>query len=329
MTKRAKEKKKRQWPEEFQYLGSDYEGLLLIESLAEDRFNSGALAEEAGTYVLDKLALDDWSKLKSCRSKANPKAWLITIIKNLLEDFARKTNGRQRPPSWLKDCGTLWIDIWKAICLERFPVPSVLLRYENNRSIELSTVENAIRTIKEREPNCGLKKYEALRVSDFTAIENEISANGSSDYKDDPAELIMYDVDVAEGAPLAIRESMVSPAFSDQYRTEAMLLLMIRVLTEPEGTGDTFSLDRVRSALNLAEANNDKFNHIRETLCLTDEEIVLLRMIYFDGYTLKRVAEILNISRTLAISLQKKCLARIRQVVSEIELDFESLLEKI
>ncbi|WP_372776932.1 hypothetical protein [Litorivivens sp.] len=123
-----------------------------LERQASRRFVEPVTAEEASTFVLTKLAEDDWARCKTFRGQARPATFLYSLSARLFEEFSRQRYGRARPPQWLQQQGELWVRLWKAVCLERHSTEYVINRQQSH---DATIISNIIRAIKARLPWCG------------------------------------------------------------------------------------------------------------------------------------------------------------------------------
>ncbi|WP_372759032.1 hypothetical protein [Litorivivens sp.] len=123
-----------------------------LERQAKHRFIEPVTAEEASTFVLEKLAEEDWARCKTYRGNAKPTTFLFSLSARLLEEFSRQRYGRARPPQWLEQQGETWVRLWRALCLERHTTESVVARHSQH---DPGVIRNIIRTIKARLPWCG------------------------------------------------------------------------------------------------------------------------------------------------------------------------------
>ncbi|MBB3048783.1 hypothetical protein FHR99_003057 [Litorivivens lipolytica] len=136
------------WPD----IVLDKHWLQQLEQQALRRFVEPVTAEEAATFVFNKLSEDDWARCKTFRGQSQPTTFLYSLSARLLEEFSRQRYGRARPPQWLQQQGDLWVRLWKAICLERHTAESVMSRMEYRDADIVATI---IRAIKARLPWCG------------------------------------------------------------------------------------------------------------------------------------------------------------------------------
>ena len=92
----------------------------LINRLAGRRFPGSALAEEAALFVLNRLAADDWRRLRAFTGESTLATYIAALSFRLLEDFARARFGRSTPPLWVRRLGGIWLTLFRLLCLERF-----------------------------------------------------------------------------------------------------------------------------------------------------------------------------------------------------------------
>jgi hypothetical protein len=129
----------------------------LLKHLARRRFLDPDVADEALSYVLDKLAENDWSRIRQYRGQARFDTYLSHITYRLLEDFARHKFGRHRIPDWLKAQGGLWEQVYRLLCLERRPIAEVveILRMAVPGGRDPQMIRRAAAVIRSRISDCG------------------------------------------------------------------------------------------------------------------------------------------------------------------------------
>jgi DNA-directed RNA polymerase specialized sigma24 family protein len=281
-------------------------GLKLIDNLAKRRFNSSTLAEEAATYVIEHLADNNWQRCSQFKGNAQATTFLRSLIVNLLEEFSRTRFGRQRPPAWLTRQGELWIKLWKQLCLERQPLPELLHRYEQSGLYQIGWIEKVARIIKARIPSCGEYRFDMHNIDDIPNLASSLTDDQAFETPED--HLCKYKFEL---------------------RAETEVFLVLRAVLQVQPSSDIFSEDSAKK-LNTDIGNaDDKLTQLREALVLSDEEVVVLRMIYADGLSKKAVSRALGLPSHRAGMIANKAMNRIRSAVAQCELDLASLLEKI
>lgn len=142
-----------------------------IDSQCNKKISDSELADEAVSYVLEKLSQDDWARCKKFSGKSEPETFIYSMTNNLIIDFMRSREGRARPPKWLKDKGSIWVRLWEEICLARKHIETVVDKICVDKSCDPNIVRQTISIIKGKIPWCGVSS-------------NPIDMNSDSDESD-------------------------------------------------------------------------------------------------------------------------------------------------
>lgn len=270
--------------------------LARLENQANKRFGQKGLSEEATTYVLEQLADNQWAKCNTYTGKAKPETFLYTLTNNLLEEFARKRFGRPRPPQWLQREGDLWVSIWKMICLERQLVNSVIdqLAVQDGRNREL--INAIIKTIKAKLPWCGSSNQE---------IPESILCTNNNDGND---EAIDY------GETDSIEQQL------EQKQLDESLLLVSQLFSFLSCPSNNNIESTVGKNLLPIAINPQQLEQLYRLIQLTNEEQLLLNMVYQQGLKMKVIAKALNMPSYQPGRLLKGILTRIEQALIDIKL---------
>lgn len=271
-----------------------------LDKLSIRRFGEGGLAEEASTYVIDQLSSDSWVSLSTFKGQCKPESYLHTVTSNYLEEFSRQRFGRPRPPEWLKRQGDLWVQIWKLVCLERQLVQSVVDHLAFNNLRNPNIIKGAISAIKARLPWCGESNREIAAVP----LDNENSYN--------PAELIAY-----EHTP---EDEITEVGYINT-------LLLISSLMNENPIENMFGQSSTERAESYVKKHEHKFEQLRQKLELTDEERILLRMVYQDGMKKSVVARSLGMQDHLPGRILNRVTARINNAFQELGINLNEIHE--
>lgn len=230
-----------------------------LDRIAIRRFSDTALSEEASSYVIEKITDNDWKRLQSFSGGSKPETFLYSVTSNLLEEFSRERFGRRRPPEWLKREGGVWLKTWKMLCLERQPSAHIidLLCSREKRSPEF--VGGLIKVIKARIPSCGEKPKTI-----------SLDQSGQNDDRD-------YHETLSPEQP-SIEQSLDKAELEDR-------LLLLSELLETLGSPSNTEMG-ILDQIDLTE--------LRKNLALEEEEILVVRMAYKEGFKLKLIATALN-----------------------------------
>jgi hypothetical protein len=267
-----------------------------IDRLALKRFGQPGLAEEAAAYALERLTEDEWAICRHYSGLSRPEHYLLTVLNNLFEAFSRHRFGRLRPPVWMQREGELWVQIWKKICLERQPIPSVLDQLANTLTHTRDFLGNIVTVIKARLPMCG-------------SSQREIAAENSDDAND-------YDDVVEHEEPPA--------QLQHQHLEETLFVLQQLFLA------DNCPSDRVMdNSVELCHLNAGQIEQLHTSLKLTAEERLLLKMVYQEGMKLKLVAKALGMPAYQPGRLLKAIHQRIHQAMVSSGFQPEILAEAL
>ena len=261
-----------------------------LQAMAVRRFGENVTAEEAVNFAIDALSEDNWHRCRSFTGRSQPQTFLYSVINNAYEDFARKRFGRIRPPVWLQERGEVWVQIWQAVCMERQLLPSVIDRFAQARSVEF--IQQTITHIKAKMPWCG--------KSDET-IPLEM-------YGDDEAPMYSHVPHDACATETAYR-----------HRYETLVLLVHQVLLDEPSAWLEEPL--TESVEEWVEAHQAQLARVREILALSDQEIIILRMVYQEGLKKSRVAQALGMASYEPGRIIKRALDKLKQALEEVGLN--------
>ncbi len=270
-----------------------------LDRLAEKRFGQGGLAEEASSYVIEKLSANDWASLCAFKGQSKPETYLYTITGNYLEEFSRKRFGRPRPPEWLKRQGDFWVTTWKMLCLERQSESFLVEKLCGQEIRDPDEIKAILRTIKARLPWCGHSNKE-IPVS-------------SNDYDEDSQSLeqIIPDHLTPE---LALSKDLLS-------ETLIMMSVLLNDRPNPEKLVDGYDFDGFHIKQDMLE----KLIRFKQTISLDDQERIILRMVFQDGFKRKAVAKSLGLQDHVPGRIITKALEKIKLVLESIDFKFDEI----
>lgn len=253
-----------------------------LERIAQRRFpSSESLAEEAYNEALSRL-LDDTDKLRDPAEFAGDDErrfrYFASCFINAIEDFSRHKFGRPRPPTWLRNLGGIWLQLYHWLCLERHSSNAVVERLAE-REIELNQQPEAlarrdaremVRTVRGRITNCGEQQL------------------------DMPLEHTDAD---GESRTLELESDSLNP--------------------ETQVVEDTVQ-DALGALADLLGASSSAVAAPSIAgLVLEDREAVLLRLVYVDGLNVSKAAKALGWQEHTARRLLNACLERLRTAMED------------
>jgi len=253
-----------------------------LEKVSERRFGDNPIAGEAANFVLEELSSENWTRLSSFKGNSHPVRYLNTVSANLLEEFSRKKFGRPRPPVWLKRNGSIWVEIWRQLCLERRQKQFILERWT-------PTVDNPIlvgaiiSTIKAKMPWCGVKNEEIP----LDYIENN-----------------------QDHAPTDHGMQFSEDESHSKACIEAVLLV-IRDLANNEfshGIND-----------DITESVQQIVGTLKQSIELSGQDILILKLVYLEGMKQADVSKFLDIKPYQLNRRIKSILGKIRTALEETD----------
>lgn len=245
----------------------------LIDKLAGRRFRDNNIALEAAQFVLEKLGENEWERVRQLRDQGALRAYLASVIRRLLEDFARSRFGRRaRVPEWIRSLGFLWEKIYRLLCLEGHSRQDVLeiLRDSAPGGRDDHVIRDAVSVIRRKVPDCG--------------------------HPTEPGERTGLD---AGHATVRAQEQVSS---DDSTRME-IIASIYNALLQP---------DEPPPAADIA-GELEAIERLRQLLNLSSEERLILRMVYEDGLKVTEAGRLLGIGSHAIHGRLRRLMTRIRQ----------------
>ena len=260
-----------------------------LEKHALRRFVEPVTAEEACSFVLDKLSEDNWARCNTFKGQAKPGTFLYSLSARLFEEFSRQRYGRARPPVWLQQQGDFWVRLWKNICLERNSHESVIDKLCRNGRFDAGIVTNIIRTIKVRLPWCGVSHLPI--PTEYLSDEGEewslLDAGSSGD---------------------SLEDALARHHLSETLATLAALLDDTRAFddTEPEA-----------------------IQQARQGLSLDDESLLMLRLHFQEGLSFSAIARALGVPNHQPGRQIKRSLGEIHRALEQAGMHVRSAADAL
>lgn len=224
-----------------------------LDTLARKKIWDDNLAFEAKDHILQKWQESDWKKLKTFQGRSKPSTFLTTVYNSALIDRHRELFGRCEPKTWIKKLGSLWSKIFKKLCCE--------VRTEQEISDRLSSDEHSPAQVREicqqilqRDPHCQAHGTRE-ETGHFDQTASDALAESASLEAGLMQEETQYFIDVL-GHVLGFNEAAVNDASADD--------------PPPKNT-----------AVVLPEQLD---------ISLSDEEIIVLRLVYHSNLKIPKAA---------------------------------------
>ena len=201
--------------------------LKIIDQMAEKRFPDSTIADDAANYVLDELESKNWLKSEKCNAKLS--TYFRTVVRNAIENFSRKKFGRPRPPVWIKNKGTFWVEVFKKLCLERMSITDVLESMAD--------------------PEKELRRYQLAEEAVYEILGSEINCRDSVLHRMSEIDDIDGEADSVEYKP----DQLFSKLDQYQLRKSVLSIVVADDINLPEFGHIKKRLDSLKSKLKMRE----------------------------------------------------------------------------
>ena len=272
-----------------------------LERLAKQRagHDHPGLADEVATRVFEALTENNCARCRGYTGRGKPEAYLFTIAKHLLDEFFRNRFGRRRPPAWVASDGAHALEIWERLCLKRQPEETILDAMTAS-GCERAWVQGIIAKI-QQDPwwQRSLREIEEPHRQDE-------DGNLRSAAEDMPS----------EHEPEGDRNRL-------EYQT--LLLFMEYIFSAPAELAACEA--RLLHALDAFAQQKPAFAKIKDLKSgLSNEQCVILRMSFEDGYSYAQIAARLGLKAHQPARMVKPVYEQLRAAISCDPEDIRDLL---
>ncbi len=208
----------------------------MINTLAARRFPRSELAEEAALFVMERLAENDWQRMRAFAGQSSLATYLAAVTFRLLEDFARKRLGRIKAPLWVRRLGGIWTALFRLLCLERFSPTEAVEILASRQGCAVAVAEEAAYQLLGEIPDCGSYHGEETGLSEEVLVQEEPDGNSQPEDQFDQEEReqclqslarVVF-ADENPGSPPSILERMLQAKVNLEPRERLLLKLCFR-----------------------------------------------------------------------------------------------------
>ncbi|MCH9696890.1 MAG: hypothetical protein K0U68_02190 [Gammaproteobacteria bacterium] len=121
-----------------------------LSSLARKRFpNDSDMADQALSYVLDKLEDQNWNRVRGWDGCGSFATFVAVLASRLMTDFVRSKFGYHRPPAWLQEKKeVIWQKAYKLYAVDKYERKEAIEVLLSDASIEDNiSVEDVVNTV--------------------------------------------------------------------------------------------------------------------------------------------------------------------------------------
>ena len=146
---------------------SKKENFNLMKKIVTSSFPSNReTAEEALSYVSEKLLVDNKKRLQGYDPSRDAKAYFCFVVRRVIRDFRIQKWGRFRPPkSLLKQPNFLLVLVYRLLCWEKRPEEAIVERLKDSGK-DPDLIKEAIWMIRDTYKNCENPKSQDIPIED-------------------------------------------------------------------------------------------------------------------------------------------------------------------
>ena len=240
-------------------------------------------AEEALSFVSEKILIDNKKCLQDYDPNRNATAYFCFVIRRIIRDFRVQKWGRFRPPkSLLKQPNFLLVLVYKLLCWGKMPEEAVVEQLmDSGRDPEL--IKEAIWIIRDTYKNCENPKFQEV------AMEDEGSGVEQQNHN-------------FEEVSQAVGENPEDMLFQKQLQ----YLVRFIFQNDPIETNENHTV-------------SEKINKFKKKMThkfkATDKDRLFLRMVYQDGLKIPEAGRRLKWNKWRSYGKHRRLLTQLRQLV--------------
>ena len=263
---------------------SKKENFNLMKRIVNSSFPTNPeIAEEALSYVSEKILVDNKKRLQDYDPSRNATAYFCFIILRIIRDFRVEKWGRFRPPkSLLKQPNFLLVLVYKLLCWEKMPEEAVVEQLKTSgRDPDL--VKEAISIIRDNYKNCENPKFREIPIEDDSSGVEQQTHN-------------------FEEASQAAGENPEDSLLIKQ------LQYLVRLIFQDDPT-------EIHESYKVSEKINTFKKKLKSKFRATDKDRLFLRMVYLDGLRVPEAGRKLKWNQWRSYGKHRRLLTQLRVLV--------------
>jgi hypothetical protein len=263
---------------------SEKENFNLMKKIVRSSFpNNPEIAEEALSYVSEKILIDNKKCLQDYDPNRNAAAYFCFIIRRIIRDFRLQKWGRFRPPkSLLKQPNFLLVLVYKLLCWEKRSEEAVVEQLMNSgRDPDL--IEEAIWIIRDTYKNCENPRLREIPIED----------EGSG-------------VDQSDNRFEEVSQTVVENPEDRLLKKQLQYLVQCILQNDPTDIDENYAISE----------KMDKFKKkMKYKFRATDKDRLFLRMVYQDGIKIPEAGRRLKWNKWRSYGKHRRLLTQLGQLV--------------
>lgn len=230
-------------------------------------------AEQAVNDAIKAITADNYARLNKSKDVANPRAYMTTVVTNLIRDASISKYGKCRPPEWVKRLGTTWTQVHKLLCCFQQDASQVCFDLMS-AEISESRLATICKEIKTKHVKCGSE----LAKPQFQSMQQE-SEHGSN--LDDKVSSTSLEADISQQEFSVFLDSLSHLLFGKPVGQNTPILASMQQL--------------------------------QQRISLEPQQILILKLIFQEGKSVSEAANLLNIKRHVVDYQMKKIMTHLKE----------------
>ena len=263
---------------------SKKENFNLMKRIVRSSFpNNPETAEEALSFVSEKILIDNKKCLQDYDPSRNATAYFCFVIRRIIRDFRIQKWGRFRPPkSLLKQPNFLLVLVYKLLCWGKMPEEAVVEQLmDSGRDPDL--IKEAIWIVRDTYKNCEDSKFQEIPIED----------------QDSGVEQQNYNFEeVSQAAGEDPEDSLLKKQF--QY--------LVRLIFQDDPT-------KIYENYPVSEKIHKFKKKLKYKFKATDKDRLFLRMVYQDGMDVPEAGRKLKWNKWRSYGKHRRLLTQLRMLV--------------
>jgi hypothetical protein len=263
---------------------SEKENFNLMKKIVVSSFpNNPETAEEALSFVSEKILVDNKKHLQDYDPSRNAKAYFCFVIRRIIRDFRVQKWGRFRPPqSLLKQPNFLLVLVYKLLCWEKRSEDAVVERLiDSGRDPDL--IKESIWMIRDTYKNCDKPKMREVPMEDEDIGEEQ-------HYQD------------FEEASKTVGENPEDRLFKKQIQ------YLVQFIFQNDHT-------ELHENYTVSEKFGKLKNKLQSKFKATDKDRLFLRMVYQDGMKVPEAGNRLKWNKWRSYGKHRRLITQLRHLV--------------
>jgi RNA polymerase sigma factor (sigma-70 family) len=237
-------------------------------------------AEQAVNDAINIISANDFARMKKSGTISNPRAYMTTVVTNLIRDASISKYGKCRPPEWVKRLGSTWTQIHKSLCCYQQDISQVCSALVSKDMSE-PTILMICKEIKVKHLKCGSElskpslkslQYEPENDIDFEQKVSSVSLESDLDHQD--FSLLL--------------DALSQVLFGDPIKQSGPILASVQQLKK----------------------------HIN----LEPQQVLVLKLVYQENMSISQAAELLNIKRHTVDYQMKNTMKQLKDAFEKCEI---------